>query len=104
MGVIVVGDRAFTDRGIIGAGVPGYSRAQGYTPYEVPTQVGARYFFPDPEYDSITDQALPAAMGNKWDGGRSVYQDRVYAAAKKIGKEQGLKGKQIDALEPRTVA
>lgn len=104
MGLIVFGDQAFRDRGIFGAGVPGYAGARGYTPFDTPTAVGARYFFPEPKYDEETDQAIPAAKGNKWDGGRPVYQERVYAAAKKIGKEQGLKSKQIDELKPRVVA
>ncbi len=104
MPLIVFGDQAFRDRGIYGAGVPGYTGAQGYTPYEVPTAVGARYFFPDPPYDENTDQAIPAAKGNKWDGGRAVYQERVYQAAKKVGKDQGLKPSSIEELKPRQVA
>lgn len=106
MGVLVFEgrNRAFSDRGILGAGVPGYSRAQGYQPSDVPTAVGARMFFPEPDYDESTDQAVPAAMGNKWDGGRPVYQERVYQAAKKIGKDQGLSKKDIDGLKPRKVA
>ena len=104
MGLIVFGDSAFRDRGLMGMGVPGYSGAQGYTPYEIPTAVGARMFFPEPEYDDSTDQPKPAAQGNKWDGGRPAYQTRVHAAAKKVGKAQGLKGSQIDDLKPRVVA
>ena len=106
MGVLVFEgtNRAFTDRGLLGAGVPSYSRAVGYTPSEVPTAVGARMFFPEPEYDTNLDQPIPAAMGNKWDGGRPVYQQRVYNAAKKEGKEQGLNETQIDGLKPRQVA
>ncbi len=104
MSLIVFGDSAFRDRGLMGMGVPGYSGAQGYQPSDVPTAVGARMFFPEPEYDPGTDQALPAAQGNKWDGGRPAYQTRVYAAAKKVGKDQGLKGAQIDDLKPKQVA
>lgn len=106
MGILVFegGERAFTDRGILGAGVPGYARASGYTPYEVPTAVGARYFFPEPDYDDLTDAQIPAAMGNKWDGGREAYRERVYKAAKKVGKDQGLKPKDIEDLKPRVVA
>ncbi len=85
-----------------GRGMARYERASGYIPSSIPTAVGARYFFPDPEYDG--NDAVPAAMGNKWDGGRPVYQERVYAAAKKFGKEQGFKPKQIDELKPRLVA
>lgn len=104
MGILVFGsgDRAFTDRGILGAGVPGYARAQGYMPSMVPTAVGARYFFPDPEYDEDTDQAKPAAVGNKWDGGKPAYQMRVHKAAEAVGKDQGLTGKQIKELDPLT--
>lgn len=104
MGLIVFGDQAFRDRGIAGVGVPGYSGARGYSPSPYPTKVGARYFFPDPNYDETTDQPIPAAQGNKWDGGKAVYQERVYAAAKKIGKDQGLSPKQIEFLKPRQVA
>ena len=104
MGLIVFGDQAFRDRGLLGVGVPGYSGAQGYTPYDAPTKVGARYFFPEAPYDEATDQQIPSAKGNKWDGGKAVYQERVYSAAKKVGKEQGLKPSQIDDLKPRVVA
>jgi len=106
VGVLVFGsgERAFTDRGILGAGVPGYARARGYTPSQVPTKVGARHFFPDPKFDDETDHPIPAAMGNKWDGGKAVYQERVYAAAKKFGRDQGLKKEQVDAYKPRKVA
>lgn len=106
MGVLVFegSNRAFTDRGLLGAGVPSYSRAVGYTPSEVPTAVGARMFFPEPEYSTQMDQPLPAAMGNKWDGGRPVYQQRVYNAAKKVGKDQGLSNTDIQDLKPRKVA
>ena len=104
MGLIVFGDQAFRDRGIFGAGIAGYAGAQGYQPSAVPTKVGARYFFPDPEFDKATDQPVPAAMGNKWDGGKAVYRERVYSAAKKVGKAQGLKTNEIEALKPRVVA
>ncbi len=87
---------------LFGAGVPGYARHSGYTPSSIPTAVGARMFFPDPEYDG--DDAVPAAMGNKWDGGRPAYRERVYAAAKKFGKDQGLSNKDIGELKPRVVA
>ncbi len=104
MGVLVFGsgERAFTDRGILGAGVPGYARARGYTPSAVPTKVGARHFFPEPDYND-EDQQIPAAQGNKWDGGKAVYQMRVWEAAKKIGKAQGLKTKEIDNYKPSDV-
>ncbi len=104
MGLIVFGDKAFHDRGIAGVGIPGYANAQGYTPYDKPTKVGARYFFPEPDYDEQTDQQIPAAKGNKWDGGKAVYRQRVYAAAKKVGKHQGLSNAQIQDLKPRTIA
>ena len=79
--------------------MPGYSRAVGYTPSLIPTAVGARYFFPDPDFDDDTDQAKPAATGNKWDGGKRAYQLRVVAAAKDVGKEQGLKPRDIRDIE-----
>ena len=104
MGLIVFGESAFRDRGLYGMGVPGYSGAQGYQASEIPTAVGARMFFPEPEYDEATDNPKPAAQGNKWDGGRPVYQQRVYAAAKKVGRAQGLKGAQIEDLKPKVVA
>lgn len=102
---IKVGDttRVFVGRGF-GRGMASYERSPGYTASMVPTKVGARYFFPDPEYDATTDEAVPAAMGNKWDGGKAVYRERVYAAAKKVGKEQGLKPAQIAELKPKVVA
>ncbi len=101
MGVLVVGDRAFQDRGFLGVGVPSYSRRQGYTPYEIPTAVGARYFGPEKqaEFDDETDKALPIAQGNKWDGGRPEYQRRVLAAAKKGGTDLGFSKKDIAEFE-----
>ena len=107
MGLIVFGDQAFRDRGKLGVGIQGYSGAQGYTPYDVPTKVGARYFAPADysKYDDDTDQMIPIAMGNKWDGGKAVYQERVYKAAKKLGKDgTGWSSKQIEDLKPRQVA
>ncbi len=104
MGVLVSGDRAFTDRGLIGVGIPKYTRAQGYVSSSVPTPVGARYFVAGGEYDPDTDVAMPDATGNKWDGGKPAYQQRVYNAAKKVGKNRGLTKKQIDELKPRVVA
>ena len=105
MGLIVFGDQAFRDRGLLGMGIPGYSGAQGYTPHDVPTAVGARYFNnPDQgAYDDETDQQEPIAQGNKWDGGKPVYQQRVYAAKKKIGAPE-FKQKDLDAAKPRVVA
>lgn len=99
-------DRVFVDRGgpLFGAGMPRYARAQGYTPYSEPTKVGARYFILGGEYDEETDQPIPDATGNKWDGGKPAYQQRVYNAAKKVGKDRGLSTKQIDALKPKVVA
>ncbi len=104
MGLIVFGDNAFRDRGLVGVGIQGYAGAQGYQPYDVPTKVGARHFFPEPKYDESTDQPIAAAMGNKWDGGKAIYQERVYAAAKRIGRSQGLKSEEIDNYKPRKVA
>jgi len=99
VGLIVFGDNAFRDRGLVGVGIQGYAGAQGYTPYDVPTKVGARHFFPEPDYDA-EDHQVPAAMGNKWDGGKLAYQTRVWEAAKQIGKAQGLKTKEIDNYKP----
>ncbi len=87
-----------------GRGMASYERAAGYFPSEVPVKVGARHFFPDPEYDETTDQAKPAAMGNKWDGGKAAYQQRVYNAAKRAGRKQGLSHDEIDNYKPRQVA
>lgn len=87
-----------------GRGMATYERAAGYFPSEVPVKVGARHFFPDPEYDETTDQPKPVAMGHKWNGGKAAYQERVYKAAQKVGREQGLKGKEIDNYKPRRVA
>ena len=57
-------------------------------------------FFPEPDYDDRTDQPLPVAQGNKWDGGRPAYRTRVWEAAKKVGKDQGFSTKEIDSLKP----
>ena len=71
----------------------------------MPTKVGARYFFPDPEYDETTDQAIPAAMGNKFEpGGADAYRMKVFKAAQKVGKDQGLQPVQIEELDPKYVA
>ncbi len=105
MGLIVFGDQAFRDRGRLGVGIPGYSGAQGYTPYDVPTKVAARYFVGE-DFSDYDDQDVqkPIAQGNKWDGGKEVYRQRVYAAAKKGGKDLGFSNKDIDELKPRVVA
>ena len=95
--------RVFVGRAF-GRGMASYERRTGYTPYAKPTKVGARYFFPEPDYDESTDQPIPAAQGNKWDGGKPEYQRRVYAAAQKVGKDQGLSPADIARLKPRQVA
>lgn len=98
--------RVFVGRGF-GRGMAAYERMAGYHPSSKPTKVGARYFIggdgPNAEYDD-DDNLVIDAMGNKWDGGKAAYQQRVYNAAKKVGKERGLKTRQIDELKPRTVA
>ncbi len=100
------GHQGFQDSipGVSGSGIPSYARSPGYKASDGMTRTGARYFFPDPDINEHTGQPIPAAMGNKYDGGGAVYQQRVYAAAKDVGKAQGLKGSQIDDLKPRTVA
>ncbi len=97
------GGRALTDRGMIGWGLAGYTRGTGYTPYPVPTKVGARYFLDDArsDFDPDTDQAKPIAMGNKWDGGKPAYQLRVYNAMK---AHPDVKQKEVDMVKPRRVA
>lgn len=88
-----------------GRGMASYERAPGYQASSVPTKVGARYFFPDPEYDETTDQPIPAAVGHKWEpGGKLGYQMKVFQAAEKFGKAQGLSKADIKNLEPRQVA
>ena len=103
MGLIVFGDTAFRDRGLYGMGIAGYTGAQGYTPYERPTAVGARYFVAEEfsEYDKQTDKQIPIAQGNKWDGGRPAYRQRVYAAAKKGGKHLGFSKEDVEGLKPK---
>ncbi len=86
-----------------GAGIPRYSNAK-FTGYDLPTKVGARYFPPEPDYDPNTDQPVPMAMGNRYDGGQAAYQERVYDAAEKDGKKLGLSRSDIRALKPRKVA
>ena len=100
MPILDFGGRHAFSGGTVGAGVPSYTRARGYSPFFAPEKVGARYFFPEPEFDPVSDQAVPAAMGNIWDGGSPAYQERVYAAAKKVGKKQGLSKHDIDDLNP----
>ena len=88
-----------------GSGIPRYAQARGFMGgYDTPTKVGARYFAPQPKYDEGTDQPIPIATGNKWDGGGEVYRQRVYAAAKKDRKELGFSREDIDDLKPRKVA
>ncbi len=103
MGLIVFGDNAFRDRGLIGVGIAGYAGAQGYTPYDVPTKVGARYFLSEDrsDFDPDTDQMKPIAKGNKWDGGKAVYRERVYKAFK---EHPDIKQKEVDMVKPRVVA
>ncbi len=103
MPVLPFGGRVYGDRGIFGAGVPGYARSSGYTPSAIPTAVGARYFLNDErsEFDERSDQAIPIAKGNKWDGGRPAYQERVYAAMK---KHPLVKQEEVDMVKPRKVA
>ncbi len=86
--------------GVRGSGIAGYSQRPGYRGYDTPTKVGARYFFPEPDYDDTSDQPVPAATGNKWDGGGEAYRTRVYKAAKSVGKKQGLTDDDVDSLEP----
>lgn len=90
--------------GVSGSGVARYMQRPGYRGYDTPTKVGARYFFPDPDYDDMTDQPIPAAVGDKWDGGGDVYRERVYKAAKDVGRKQGLSRKDVRELKPRKVA
>ncbi len=40
-------------------------------------------------------------MGNKWDGGKRAYQERVYAAMK---AHPDVKQKEVDMVKPRQVA
>lgn len=95
------GRRIFQGRAF-GAGVPGYARHQGYTPSEIPTAVGARYFLDEDRSDFNDDDVqVPIAMGNKWDGGRPAYQERVYAAMK---NHPLVKQKEVDEVKPRKVA
>ncbi len=91
--------RIFVDQGTIGRGLAGYRRLQGYQPSLIPTKVGARYFLGDDrsKFDDVTDQALPIAMGNKWDGGKEAYQLRVYNAMK---AHPDVKNKESDLLKP----
>lgn len=88
----------------LGRGVPRYARAPGFpTGSEKPIAVGARMYLPDPDYDE-EDVRVPDAVGSKYEGGKPAYQQEVYNAAKKVGKERGMKTSEIDALKPRVVA
>lgn len=83
-----------------GSGIARYSQARGYQGgYDTPTKVGARYFAPEPKFDERTDQPMPIAMGNKWDGGTPAYRERVYAAAKKDRKKLGFSNEDIEVLK-----
>ncbi len=102
MPVLPFGRRVYGDRGIFGSGVPGYARQAGYTPSAIPTAVGARYFLDEGRSDFNDDDVqLPIAMGNKWDGGRPAYRERVHAA---MEKHPLVKQKEVDELKPRKVA
>ncbi len=88
-----------------GTGIARYSQARGFQGgYDTPTKVGARYFPPQPEFNDVTDQPLPIATGNKWDGGGEAYRERVYNAAKKDRKKLGFTRSDISDLKPRKVA
>ncbi len=99
--------RVFVGRAF-GRGMATYERLPGYSPSAVPTKAGARWFPPEPDHHPVTDQEVPLAMGNKWDGGKLAYQERLYAAAKKLSKtgrgQVGLTKKDVDELKPRVVA
>lgn len=90
--------------GVRGSGVAGYAQKPGYHGYDTPTKVGARYFAPQPKFDELTDQPIPIATGNKWDGGAEPYRTRVYNAAKKNRQSLGFSQEDIDDLKPRKVA
>lgn len=94
------GHAGFQDRGLKGQGVPGYTSMRGYSGFDVPTPIGARYFPPQPDFDEETDQAVPIAAGYKANGGRPAYRQRVYNAAKKDRRKWGLSKKQLDELGP----
>lgn len=97
MPTIRSGSRLFGDRGgLLGSGIPGYARHQGYTASRIPTAVGARYFAG--LYDSTGDHEVPIAKGNKWDGGKLAYQQKVYNAAKRDHKELGFSSKDMTDL------
>ncbi len=88
-----------------GTGIARYSQARGFQGgYDTPTKVGARYFSPEGKFDETTDQQLPMATGNKWDGGGEAYRVKVYNAAKKDRKELGFSRSDIEDLKPRQVA
>lgn len=97
------GHAGFTDSGRSGMGIPAYTRRPGYQGFSVPTPIGARWFPPEPDYDD-DDNAVPMATGNTMQGGRPVYQEKVYQQAKKVGRAHGLSRKQIDELKPKVVA
>ncbi len=89
----------FQGRGL-GSGIPRYADKPGFPTMDAkPIAVGARWFPPDPDYDE-DDNPVPLAMGSKWEGGREVYQLKVYEAAKEHGKDLGMKQKDIDDLKP----
>ncbi len=95
------GHPGFQTRGSMsGSGIARWSSARGYQGgYDTPTKVGARYFSPEGKFDETTDQQIPMAMGNKWDGGGPAYRERVYAAAKKDRKKLGFSNADIADLK-----
>ena len=95
---LIGGHAGFQDRGLQGSGVPGYTRMRGYSGFDIPTPIGARYFPPEPAYSEETDQAIPIAAGYKANGGRPAYRQRVYNAAKKDRKSLGFSRKDVDDI------
>ena len=92
------GHMGFQDRGLVGEGIPGYTRKPAYEGFDTPEPIGARYFPPEGKWDEETDVQLPIAAGYVSNGGRPAYRQRVFNAAKKDPKAIGMKMKDVDDI------
>ena len=90
---------AFRESGPGSAGIPRWSQYRAYGMPTKPMATGARYFPPEPDYDAVTDVAIPLAKGDIYSGGRKAYQEAVYKAAKSRWHHLGMKKEDVDVLK-----
>ncbi len=89
----------FQDNGATGMGVSRYAMDPLYTPHDIPTVVGARYFPPDPDHDPETDAELPMVVGSRYAGGKEAYRLNVYKEARENRAKFGFSHSDIKDLE-----